>query len=66
MATSEPLWTYEQLSKATGVPVGTWRAKVSRREVPHVRLGPRNVRFQPSAIADYIARHVVAPIPKGK
>lgn len=28
-----------------GVPIGTVRAWVARRQIPHLRLGPRLVRF---------------------
>lgn len=36
---------YREVAEMLGVPVGTVYAWVSRRALPHIRLGPRLVRF---------------------
>ena len=39
------LLSYVQAAQVLGLRVGTLYSMVSRREIPHVRLGPRLVRF---------------------
>ena len=36
---------YRGAARLTGLPVGTLYSLVSRLQIPHVRLGPRSVRF---------------------
>lgn len=36
---------YEGAAAYIGVPIGTVRAWVARKQIPHLRLGPRLVRF---------------------
>jgi excisionase family DNA binding protein len=53
------LLTYAEVAERIGVPIGTVYSMVCRRQIPHVRLGPRTVRFSPEAVEAWIAgRHV--------
>ena len=45
---------YIETAALLGVPVGTVYAWVSRHRIPHVRLGPRLVRFRRSEIEQWI------------
>ena len=49
------LLTYRQVSELAQVPLGTLYAKVHARELAHVRLGPRTVRFRACDIEAWIA-----------
>jgi excisionase family DNA binding protein len=51
--------TYRQLSQLTGVSEGTLRVWVSKRLLPHLRLGPRTVRFKRTEIERWLAARVV-------
>jgi excisionase family DNA binding protein len=42
--------SYEDAAHLLGLPVGTIYSMVSKRQIPHVRLGPRLVRFERSAL----------------
>ena len=37
--------SYEDASRLFGIPRATLQTKVFRKEIPHIRLGPRTVRF---------------------
>ena len=50
MAINETLLTYADVQRLTGWAMGTLYAMVARRQLPHVRLGPRSVRFRESDI----------------
>ncbi len=54
------LLTYQQLHVLTGLALGTLYEKVARREIPHVRLGRRLVRFERDAVEAWLAKHRVA------
>lgn len=55
------LLSYEQAARLLGVPVGTLRSMVSRRQVPHIRLTARIVKFDPVDLEAVIAsRRVLA------
>lgn len=49
------LWDYDATANYLGVPVGTLRSMVSRRQIPHVRLSKRVVRFAPADLQAMIA-----------
>lgn len=52
--------TYRQAATFLGVPVGTLYAWVHTRSIPHVRLGPRLVRFSREKLVAWVdARAVV-------
>jgi excisionase family DNA binding protein len=44
--TAARLLTYAEASALTGWALGTLYAMVARRQIDHVRLGPRSVRFR--------------------
>jgi excisionase family DNA binding protein len=55
----QELLTYLQTSQIIGVPLGTLYALVAESRIPHVRLGPRLVRFRRSEIEAWLAAHNV-------
>jgi excisionase family DNA binding protein len=52
LATYPPLLNYDQVSEITGIPKGTLYTQVHRKEIEHVRLSKRTVRFRREYIAD--------------
>jgi excisionase family DNA binding protein len=53
------LLTYNDAATLLRLPVGTVHAMVSQRRIPHVRLGPRLVRFVEAELLAWIeTRHV--------
>ena len=60
MANDNNLLTYGDVERITGVPRTTWRVWVHLQRVPHVRFGPRTVRFRRAEIERWIAEHAVA------
>ena len=53
--------TYEEAATLTGIAVPTLYSKVSRKEIPHVRLGPRLVRFPLDELEGWLRAHLVMP-----
>ena len=51
---------YTEAAAILGVPVGTLYAWVHHRRVPHVRLGPRLVKFSRVGLGRWLAEQVVA------
>ena len=47
--------SYADLERLTLVPRPTLRGWVSQRRIPHVRLGPRSVRFERKVILLWLA-----------
>ncbi len=54
-----PMLNYRQAAELVGVPLGTMYAWVNRRQIPHVRLGGRLVRFRREALEAWLAEHDV-------
>ncbi len=54
--------TYTAAAQLLGVPIGTVYAWVSQRRIPHVRLGPRLVRFQRGALERWLEERQVAAL----
>jgi excisionase family DNA binding protein len=52
---------YQEAADYIGVPVGTLRSLVSRRKVPHIKIGPQTVLFDLDAIDVWIAEHSISP-----
>ncbi|MBX3159201.1 MAG: helix-turn-helix domain-containing protein [Deltaproteobacteria bacterium] len=50
---------YPDAAEYIGIKIGTLRAMVHRRQVPHVRLGPRLVVFDVAALDLWLAAHAV-------
>jgi excisionase family DNA binding protein len=48
------LLTYAEVQARTGWALGTLYAMVARRQLPHVRLGPRSVRFRAEDIEQLV------------
>jgi len=55
------LISYKQAAERLAVPIGTLRVMVSRKQVPHVRLGKRIVKFDPVKLDHWIDQHRVEP-----
>ncbi|MBI3183142.1 MAG: helix-turn-helix domain-containing protein [Myxococcales bacterium] len=53
---------YADAARMIGVPVGTLYSWVGRQQIPHVRLGPRLVRFRRAEIDAWLAQKHVPPI----
>jgi excisionase family DNA binding protein len=53
--------TYSELSELYNIPIGTLHSWVHTRRIPHVRLGPRMVRFDRSAVEAFLRDRVVDP-----
>jgi len=54
------LLTYKQVSEQLGIKLATLYAMVHRREIPHLRLGPRMVRFSLSEIEAWLLQKAEA------
>jgi len=52
--------TYRQAATFLGVPVGTLYAWVHTRSIPHVRLGPRLVRFSREKLVAWVDARAIA------
>jgi excisionase family DNA binding protein len=59
-APGQRLVDYREAAVYLGVPIGTLRSMVSRKQVPHVRLTARIVRFDLSELDSLIATRRVA------
>lgn len=46
---------YREAARMIGIPVGTLRSMVCRRQVPHIRISPRVVVFDVAALEEWIA-----------
>lgn len=57
--TDDPLLDYEQASRLLNLPVGTLYALVADQRIPHIRLGPRTVRFRRSELEEYLRERAV-------
>ena len=57
------LWTYKDVSHFLAAPVATIYSWVCQRRIPHVRTGPRCVRFDPAEILAWVNASRQAPLP---
>ncbi len=55
---------YQQAAIITGLPVGTLYALVSKKHIPHIKLGPRLIRFSKLELKHWLNEHEVK-VPKG-
>lgn len=53
--------TYAGAAAYLSVPVGTLRALVHRRAIPHVRIGPRSVTFDRAELDQWVDDRRVRP-----
>ena len=51
--------SYQETSDEYGIAIGTLYGLVSRRQIPHVRLGNRFVRFSREDLEEYFRQHQV-------
>lgn len=56
--------TYDGAAELLGLPKGTIYAMVSRKEIPHFRLGARNVRFSDLELLEWLENRRIHPTPK--
>jgi hypothetical protein len=54
-----PRLNYRDAARLLGIPVGTLRSMVCRRQVPHIRISPRVVVFDAASLEDWIAKRRV-------
>lgn len=50
-----PRLNYRETARILGIPLGTLRSMVCRRQVPHIRISPRVVVFDAAALEEWIA-----------
>lgn len=50
-----PPLNYREAARMLGIPIGTLRSMVCRRQVPHIRISPRIVVFDVAALEAWIA-----------
>ena len=55
---------YDEFSEITGIKKGSLYSKVSKREIPHVRLGKRHVLFPLEEALAWLEGHRVELISK--
>ena len=51
--------TYSEAASRLGLKLGTLYALVHARRIPHIRLGPRLVRFRPCELEAWVRAHSV-------
>ena len=54
-----PRLNYREAARLLGIPVGTLRSMVCRRQVPHIRISPRVVVFDVVSLEEWIAQRRV-------
>ena len=57
--TAGDLIGYDETSQLVGAPKGTIYSWVHTRYIPHIRLGPRMVKFSRKALADWLNKRIV-------
>lgn len=57
---------YAAAADYLGIPVGTLRSMVSRKQVPHIRLGTQLVRFDMDELEQWLRGHSVAANEEGR
>ena len=55
------LLTYPEAAELLKLKLGSLYALVAQSRIPHVRFGPRFVRFSHKALTEWVRRHVVTP-----
>lgn len=55
----EKVLSYKEAAAAVGVTVRTLSKAVKQREIAHIRIGKRTVRFRQCDIEDYLERNAV-------
>ena len=52
--------SYRAAAQLLGVPIGTLRSMVHRRQVPHIRMSKQLVRFDVDELEQWVRAHSVA------
>ena len=60
---TDQLLDYSAAADLLKMPRPTLRRLVAMRRIPHVRLGPRSVRFRIDALLAWLDEHAVAVVP---
>ena len=55
------LLTYNEAAQILGMPLPTLYSKVCRKEIPHVRINKRCVRFEQDKLEQWISERRVEP-----
>jgi len=55
------LLTYQEAADVLGISTGTLHWWVHEKKIPHIRYGPRLVRFDEDVIVAWIAERIVDP-----
>ena len=63
LATKPILLTYQQVADRYGFKLGTLACWVARKQIPHKRLSPRMVKFDPAELDAWLATKSV-PVAK--
>jgi excisionase family DNA binding protein len=50
---------YREASRVLALPVGTLRSMVCRRQIPHIRVSPRIVLFDPEALRAWLEHNSI-------
>jgi excisionase family DNA binding protein len=58
----ERLLGYEELAREIGLPIRTVRSLTYRGIIPHIRLGHRTVKFQPSKVQRALEKRTVKEV----
>lgn len=53
--------TYDEAAKFLNIKKTTLQSLVCRKQIPHIRLGPRFVRFSIDALRAWLNERAVAP-----
>lgn len=56
--------SYAEAADLTGLPLGTLYSMVSRRQIPHLRLAPRTVRFDRRQLEAWLDASAVSTGPE--
>ena len=65
MSTASEYISYAEASALLAVPESSLRRWVREQRIPHLRLGPRTVRFRLQDLVHWLAHHEVASLDQG-
>lgn len=61
MSIDDKALTYAESAELLGIRISTLYSMVSRKQIPHLRLGRRLVRFSRSRLIEWLGTHEVMP-----
>jgi len=62
---NQRLLSYQDVERLTSVKAATLATLVHRRQIPHIRIAARTVRFDPEDITAWIDARRVRPVGRG-